>query len=482
MLVGKIQPGQITSPARKLFLPANFHNAYIQNIDTTSQVIKTTRALDGKEYDIQYDHLVVALGSVDNLSRYPGISEHAIKLKEYWDCFRLRSRILSMMEMAEFEPDPAERRRLPTFVVAGGNYAGIEVASELIDYLGKLTRREYPRINATEIKVIIVHSGERVLPELGQQFPRLIEYTERHLARQGLEILTRRRMASATPAEVILNDGTVIPTRTLISCTGTAQSPLLDRIDAERDDRGRLKTDANMHLLGHTNIWAAGDCAAVPHPKGRHLSATGDLCDDRGYAHWQESATRHYRKEVEAVRVSRARRRLRLRRTSRCGARQERAADRLHRVAFVAGDDACVPPKLGTASAHHLRLARRTVDRTRHRQPEHRASHGISFARYELGQVIIQQGDTGGELYMIQEGEVVVEQESNEGVKVLGKLGAGDHFGEQAVFDYVRRTATIRAKTAVRLMVVRREQALELTRSLKDFAEQATRLPEVKEL
>src|SRR5262245_45106163 len=128
MLSGQIQPGQIVSSSRRLFAGAKFHNAVVEKIDLERKVIVTSRAIDGRIYEVPFDHLVLNLGSVDDLSRYPGIAEHTFRLKSYWDCFAVRSHVLRMLELGEFETDPEERQRLLTFVIAGGNYAGIEVA------------------------------------------------------------------------------------------------------------------------------------------------------------------------------------------------------------------------------------------------------------------------------------------------------------------------------------------------------------------
>src|SRR5216683_7387409 len=112
MLVGRLQPSQIVNAARRIFRNARFYNADVEAIDVKSQTVTTSRRLDGRQYVLEYDYLFVALGSIDDLSRYPGIAEHALKLKTYWDAIKVRNHILGMLEMAEIEEDPAERQRL----------------------------------------------------------------------------------------------------------------------------------------------------------------------------------------------------------------------------------------------------------------------------------------------------------------------------------------------------------------------------------
>src|SRR5207237_994520 len=82
-----------------------------------------------------------------------GHAENALKLKSYWECFRTRNHLLTMLELAEIETDPEERRRLLSFVIAGGNYGGIEVAAEINDWARSLVTKEYRHIDADEVSV-----------------------------------------------------------------------------------------------------------------------------------------------------------------------------------------------------------------------------------------------------------------------------------------------------------------------------------------
>lgn len=281
MLTGKIQPQQIIAPSRRVFRPARFHNAEVTAIDSKGQTVTTRRLLDGREQTLPYDHLVIGVGAVDDLSRFAGLKEHSLRLKTFADCFQARSHLLSMLEMAEIEPDAEERRRLLTFVVAGGNYAGIEVACELADYFRLLARTDYPRLKVEEIRVVVVHGGDEILPELAKRFPGLVRYAHQRLKELGVELRLNTRLRAATAEEAVLSTGEKLPTRTLISCTGVAASPLLDLLPFERDERGRIVTDAYLRVKGSANVWAAGDCAAVPHPRGgtcpqlAHYAATG---------------------------------------------------------------------------------------------------------------------------------------------------------------------------------------------------------------
>ena len=279
MITGRIGPSSMLSPVRRIFAPAKVHVAEIESIDLEARKVVTSRHLDGARFELDYDHLVLCLGSSENLDAYPGLAEHAFKLKTFKDCLALKNHILEMFELADIERDPAERRRLLTFVVAGGGYAGTEIAGELADFVRLLTKREYSSIRRDECRVVIVHPGPTLLPELygsqsaegqgrGKGYAKLVEYATKHSRKLGVELLLETRVAGATPLDVYLSNGEHVPTRTIVSAVGTEAPPLFDTIEIPRNERGRVRTDACLRVEGFENVWAGGDCAAVPHPDG----------------------------------------------------------------------------------------------------------------------------------------------------------------------------------------------------------------------
>jgi NADH dehydrogenase len=123
--------------------------------------------------------------------------------------------------------------------------------------------RYYPDIPRDELRFVMVHSRERILPELS---PELAEYSQRKLEARGIEFLLAVRVAGATPDAVRLNDGSQLPTRTLVWTTGNQPNPLLETLPCELDPRGAVVTDSMLRVKGFTNLWAVGDCAAIPDP------------------------------------------------------------------------------------------------------------------------------------------------------------------------------------------------------------------------
>jgi NADH dehydrogenase len=471
MLCAKLQPTHVANPARRVFPPAHFHNAEIEKIDLDAQTITTSRALDGRQYVLPYDHLVLMLGSNDDLSRYSGTAEHAQKLKTYWDCFKCRNHLVSMMEMAAIETDPIERRRLLTFVIVGGNFGGVEVATELQDYLQLLTKTEYPSIGSEEPKVVLIHSGNRILPELLSHHEPLVEWAEKFLQTSGVEFRFNTRVAAATPDEVVLNTGERIPSRTVISCSGTAPSPLLEGLDLERDERGRVKVDEHMRVLGRTNIWAGGDCAAVPDPKGGtcpplavYAMTQGDMIAKNITATVEGSSLKRYRFTGLGDACSLGRRRAVAHvKGFRITGRLAWIVWRMFLLSFVESYDRKVRIVLDWLL---WPILGREIINIRMDEP-----YGIRRQLYEPGQEIIREGEIGRRLYIVMEGEVEVSRASPSGSEVLATLGRGQHFGEIAVFQDSRRTASVRARTKVELLSVGQGESKALVSALRWFGD-----------
>src|SRR5215831_18934174 len=204
MLTCKVQPQQINASVRDLIAPAQFHNAEIESIDVCHRSVLTRRALDGRPYTLPYDHLVVGVGSVDDLSRRSGIGEHAFPLKTFGHCYRLRNHLLSVLEMAAIETNREERRRLLTFVVAGGNYAGVEVACDLVDYFRLLTRKKYPELAGETFHVVLAEIGPGLLPELAPRHPHLVRTAVKQVARLGVDVRLNTGLTAATADEAVL--------------------------------------------------------------------------------------------------------------------------------------------------------------------------------------------------------------------------------------------------------------------------------------
>ncbi|MCF7984768.1 MAG: FAD-dependent oxidoreductase, partial [Thiohalocapsa sp.] len=251
-----VLPGHVVAPLRQMFRRTRVHQVDVTAIDTAERRV-AYRGLGPGSF--RYDHLLIACGSRASLELVPGMAEHALPLKSVGDALHLRNRIVARLEEAELEPDPEMRRWLTTFVIIGGGFSGVEVAGEISDFVAA-SRRWYRHLDAP-VRVIIVHGGAHLMPELPVKLGR---FTERKLPRRaGVEVLLNTRGTGVDARGIELGGGTRLDAGTIVSTVGTGSTPLIDRIPAEKL-RGRLRTAPELSVPGVSGPWAVGDCAAIP--------------------------------------------------------------------------------------------------------------------------------------------------------------------------------------------------------------------------
>jgi NADH dehydrogenase len=249
----------IVNPLRKLLRKAEVLVGHVNQIDLRNRRVLISRGYRNHSQQLRYDHLVIALGSITNFYDLPGLAERAVAMKSLRDAIELRAQILQHLEEANSERDPTERRSSLTFVVAGGGFAGVETVAALNDF-AREALPFYPNLCEDMLRIMLVHSGSAILPELGENLGR---YTERVLARRGVEIRLKTRVESVTEDKVFLTDGASIPSRTIVWTAGTVPSPLISSLPCAKE-HGRLIVNQFLRVPDWPNVWAVGDCAFVP--------------------------------------------------------------------------------------------------------------------------------------------------------------------------------------------------------------------------
>jgi NADH dehydrogenase len=248
----------IVSPLRSLLRRATVFIGDVQAVDLRQRQVVVSHGLEPHEHVVPYDQLVVALGSITNFYGLPGLDAHALTMKTLGDAIHLRNRIIAALEEGDSEC-AAGGDGLLTFVVVGGGFAGVETAAGINDFIRE-GLRFYPRLTPARTRVVLVHAGSVILPELGNG---LGEYAQRKLAERGIEVVTDARVASVTEHEVTLGDGRRIPSRLVVWTAGTSPHPLIHDLPCQLD-RGRIVVDETLAVPGWPGVWALGDCAVVP--------------------------------------------------------------------------------------------------------------------------------------------------------------------------------------------------------------------------
>ena len=264
---GLVEPRHICVSLPRRLRKVRFVLGTVGHVDPRQKVVSWAGP-EGASGEVGYDRLILTAGSVNKLLPIPGIAEYAHGFRSIAEAIFLRDEITRQLELAAVAADPAERAARCTFVVVGAGYTGTEVAAQG-QLLTTRLAKAMPGLAGQQIRWMLLDTAPRLLPELD---PRLSKTADRVLRRRGVEVRTGQSVAEAMPGYVMLSTGEKVPTRSLIWCVGVRADPLVDGLDL-KTNRGRLVVDEFMSVPGAPDIYACGDCAAVP-----DLTRPGEVC------------------------------------------------------------------------------------------------------------------------------------------------------------------------------------------------------------
>jgi NADH:ubiquinone reductase (H+-translocating) len=256
-----LEPSHISTPLRTTLHRTEFVRGRVTSVDLENKRVTLEAGMDGNpscRSELAYDHLVLALGAVSNYLGLSNVQKGAFDFKSLIDAIRIRNHVIEMFERADRESDPAVRVALLTFVIAGGGFAGVELAGALNDFARGILA-DYPNLRREDVRVVLVHARDRILPELSESLGR---YAQKRMEARGVEFRLSTRLTDARAGAVVLSDGEV-PAETLVWTAGTAPNPLTKSLPLEKDKRGAVIVGATLAVPGHSGLWALGDCAAV---------------------------------------------------------------------------------------------------------------------------------------------------------------------------------------------------------------------------
>jgi NADH dehydrogenase len=257
---GSLSPRHVVVPLRRVLRGCTIINGRVVSLDHSRRVARID-PIDGPEYEIAYDLVVNALGSVARTLPIPGLADEGVGFKTIEEAIYLRNQVLGCLDIAESTTDAARRQRALTFVFVGGGYAGVEALAELED-LARDATAYYKNISPADLHFVLVEATGRILPEVG---PDMGEYTVRQLSERNIDIRLETRLESCESGLVILSDGDQFESDTIVWTAGVKANPVLRNFAGlPLDDRGRLKCRADLRVEGVEDAWGAGDACAVP--------------------------------------------------------------------------------------------------------------------------------------------------------------------------------------------------------------------------
>ncbi len=268
---GSLEPRHAVVPIRDfLGRGVRFRLGEVLDLDTSAQTVGYRIVGEQARRTARYDHLVVALGSVTAFPEIPGLRENAWQVKSLGDAVALRDQMVQLMERANVAESLEERRRLLRFVVVGASFTGVEVAGEFHHFLHEGVH-SYRNLKEEDVDVMLLDRGPRILAPLSESLAR---YAQQRLEKRGIRVLTGRTIRSAESRTVTMDDGTIVQADTLIWCGGISQNPRARSLPLPGDARGFIKCNVDGRVEGFQNIWAIGDGAINPRPKGGTYPAT----------------------------------------------------------------------------------------------------------------------------------------------------------------------------------------------------------------
>lgn len=256
---GSVEPRHVVVPLREVLSNCRVLAGEVTTVDRQRRALSVWLP-DGNMEQLGYDILIMAPGSISKTLPIPGLAEQGIGFKTLEEAIYLRNHVLSRLSAASSTLDPQQRRRALTFVFVGGGYAGVEAMAELED-MARQAAYYYDDVDPDDMRWVLVEAMDRIMPEVSQP---LANYTLDRLAERGFETYLETTLRSAEQGHIVLDNGMEFDSDTLVWTAGVRPSPMLAETDLPLDERGRIKTATTLRVDGAPEVFAAGDCAAVP--------------------------------------------------------------------------------------------------------------------------------------------------------------------------------------------------------------------------
>ncbi len=253
----------IANPIRKLLRHATFIQSRVDKVDLQKKIIVTTN-FQGSKKEYSYDHVVFALGLAPNFFNIPGLSQKALTMKSLQDGIRLRNRLIACLEKANGEPDPEAKKRLLTFLVAGGGFTGVEILGAMDDFLREAIRY-YPYVSSEDLRMILVHLGDALVPEMPKN---LGAYVQEKFEQRHVKVKLKCGVVAVEGDKIMLSSGEPIVAETLVWTAGNTTQRVVETLALERK-QGRIVVNEYLEVPQYSGAWALGDCAYILDPKGQ---------------------------------------------------------------------------------------------------------------------------------------------------------------------------------------------------------------------
>ncbi len=467
---GSISAQNAVSPLRFLIRDIKIRKAEVDSIDKDAQTVTIFQGVQRRPTHLAYDHLVIALGSDSDLSRTPGLQEHALTMKTLDDARRLRAHVIERLEHADITQLPEVKEGALTFTIIGGGFSGIETVGEIKDLIDR-SLKYYPNIKASEIRVVLLEFSERVLNEMPTS---LASYAVEKLDQRGVELQLGVGVSECTGTQLVTTEGEVINTRTIIATIGNAPSPVIKKFPVSQE-HGRIIVDRHLRVQDTKNIWSIGDCAIIP--LNEEQKSREDFAPPTA-----QFAVREAKSLAQNIRAELENKPLKPFQYNSKGALASLGAGRgvaeifgikltgrlawliwrAYYILFLPG----IPTKISVLWNWVMDSIspRSVVQLYSEKTPEARYIH------YRAGDRVYETGSKSDGFYTIISGKIKITGiDSETGKEKSRSLIAGEHFGERLLIGATRRVATAVAEEDTKVLVFSQQEFLKFAEGLPFF-------------
>ena len=467
---GAISAVNAVSPLRFLTRKIFIRKAEVDSINPEAQTVTVFQGVQRRPTVLEYDHLIIALGSGSDLSRTIGLSEHAFTMKTLSDARRLRAHVIERLEHADITRLPEVKKGALTFTVIGGGFSGIETVGEIKELIDR-SLRYYPNISASEIRVVVLEFADRILNEMPES---LAAYAQNKLNERGIEVQLGVGVAKATGTQLVTTTGEVIETRTIVATIGNTPPPVVATMPLTLK-QGRILVRRDFRADGFENIWAIGDCALIP------MTETASDREDFAppTAQFAVREAKHLAQNVFAALQNRS---LKNFHYSSKGSLASLGAGRgvaevygikltgrlawllwrVYYISFLPGTQTRISVLWNWLMDG---FSPRSVVQINSEKPQ-----DARYVLYRAGDRIYENGARSDGFYTIASGSVEITGiDPATGEETSRVLNAGEHFGERLLIGATRRIATAVAVEDTKVLVLTRDEFLKLAEGLPFF-------------
>jgi len=248
VVTGSISLENLVEPVREIIKCCDYEfiHGEVERIDLEKKIVELN------EIKLNYDCLVIALGSKTNFYNISGAKENSFTLKSLDDAIKLRNHFIHMFEIASKNQDEG----LLTFIIVGGGATGVELAGEMSDYFYKTFSKFYSKEIISKVKIILIERGNELIPQFS---PKLRKIALEVLKKKNVEVILEKGVKEVGKDFIKLEDERIIKTKTVIWTAGV--EPNLPEIigNIEKDNRGRLIVNEYLQVKNYNNVFSIGD-------------------------------------------------------------------------------------------------------------------------------------------------------------------------------------------------------------------------------